>query len=80
MQVVLTEKAKKLMRLCEIEGYKNPYDFLQAVAGNSICPAICMQEGCDFTAKTEPDQEEGHCDRCGGHTMASALVIAGGSP
>ena len=77
MQLVLTEKAKKLMRLCEVGGYKTPHDLLEAVAGTSVCPAICMTEGCDFTAEMEPDQAEGHCECCGGNTVASVLVIAG---
>jgi hypothetical protein len=77
MQLVLTEKAKKLMQLCEVEGYKDPFDLLQAVAGESVCPAICMTEGCDYTADLEPDQAQGHCERCGGNTVTSALVIAG---
>lgn len=77
MELVLTERAKKLMRLCEIEGHKNPYDLLEAVAGDSVCPAICMTEGCDYTAAMEPDQSEGFCQSCGGNTVASVLVIAG---
>jgi hypothetical protein len=77
MQLVLTEKAKKLMRLCEVEGYKSPYDLLEAVAGDSVCPAICMTEGCEYTAEMEPDQTEGHCKTCGGSTVTSALVLAG---
>ncbi len=77
MQLALTEKANKLMRLCESEGFKSPYELFQAVAGDSVCPAICMTEGCDFTAEMEPDQAEGYCERCGGQTVVSALVIAG---
>ena len=77
MQLVLTEKARKLIRLCEIQGYKDPQDLLQAVGCDSVCPAICMTEGCDYTAEMEPDQEEGYCEVCGGNTVASALVLAG---
>ena len=77
MQLVLTEKAKKLMRLCEVEGYKGPCDLLDAVAGDSVCPAICMTEGCDYTAEMEPDQTEGYCEACGGNTVTSALVLIG---
>lgn len=76
MPLVLTTKAEKLMRLCEIEGYKDPYDLLQAAMGDSVCPAICMTEGCDYTAEMEPDQREGYCEACGGNTMMSALVLA----
>jgi hypothetical protein len=77
MQLVLTTKAHKLMRLCEIEGYKSPYDLLEAVAGDSVCPAICMTEGCEYTAEMEPDQDEGYCELCGGNTVTSALRLAG---
>ena len=77
MTLVLTEKAKKLMKLCEVEGYHSPYDLVQAVAGDSVCPAICMTEGCDHTAEIESDQTEGYCEACGGKTVVSALVLAG---
>jgi hypothetical protein len=76
MQLVLTEKAKKLMRLCEIEGHKDPFDLLQAVGCDNLCPAICMTEGCDHTAEMESDQTEGYCEVCGGNTVVSALVLA----
>jgi hypothetical protein len=77
MQLVLTEKSKKLMRLCEIEGYENVVDLIQAVALDTVCPAICMTEGCEYTVEMEPDQTEGYCESCGGNTMVSALVLAG---
>jgi hypothetical protein len=77
MQLVLTEKAKKLIRLCEIEGYESADDLIQAVAIDTVCPAICMTEGCEYTAEMEPDQTEGYCEACGGNTMVSALVLAG---
>ena len=62
MQLVLTDKAKKLMQLCEVEGYKNAHDLIEAVWCDSVCPAICMTEGCDYTAEMEPDQTEGYCE------------------
>lgn len=77
MELALTTKAEKLMRLCEIEGYKSPYDLIDAVAGDSVCPAICMTEGCDYTAEMGPDQDEGYCESCGGNTVTSALRLAG---
>jgi len=76
MQLVLTEKARKLMRLCELEGHTDPFDLFQAVAGDSVCPAICMTEGCNYTAQMEPNQTEGYCEACGGNTVVSALVLA----
>jgi hypothetical protein len=75
--IVLTNKAVKLMKLCDLEGYKRLHDFLKAAAVDSVCPAICMTEGCDHTTEMEPDQSEGYCEACGGKTMTSALVLAG---
>lgn len=39
MPLALTTKANKLMKLCEIEGYKNVCDLVQAVYTDSVCPA-----------------------------------------
>ncbi len=75
--LVLTTKAQKLMKLCEVEGFKNAHDLVEAVWCDSVCPAICMTEGCDHTAEMEPDQTEGYCEACGGNTVTSALVLAG---
>jgi hypothetical protein len=75
--VELTSKAAKLMKLCEVEGFNKLDDLLQAAAGDSVCPAICMAEGCDYTAEMEPDQDRGYCEGCGGNTVTSALVLAG---
>ena len=77
MQLVLTEKARKLIRLCEAEGFKDPNDLLLAVGCDSVCPAICITEGCDHTTDMEPDQTQGYCEACGGNTLVSALVLGG---
>jgi hypothetical protein len=75
--IVLTSKAVKLMKLSEIEGFESLDDLLQAAATDSVCPAIFMTEGCDYTAEMEPDQDRGFCEECGGNTVVSALVLAG---
>ena len=75
--IVLTHKARKLMKLCELEGYSRIHDLLKASAVDSVCPAICMTEGCDHTAEMEPDQDAGYCEACGGNTVTSALILAG---
>jgi hypothetical protein len=75
--IVLTTKAAKLMKLCDVEGFTHVHDLLQASVADSICPAICMTEGCDYTTEMEPDQDEGYCEECGGNTIVSALVLAG---
>jgi hypothetical protein len=36
-----------------------------------------MNEGCEYTAEMEPDQDRGWCEVCETNSMASALVLAG---
>jgi len=75
--IALSNKAAKLMVLCDLEGFKSLNDLLQAAVTDSLCPAICMTEGCNHTTEMEPDQDQGYCESCGGNTMASALILAG---
>jgi hypothetical protein len=75
--IELTDKAAKLMKLWDAVGYKSYDDLLHAMTSDSLCPAICMTEGCDYIAEMESDQEEGYCEACGGNTVVSALVLAG---
>jgi hypothetical protein len=75
--ITLSRKAAKLMKLCDLEGYKCLDDLLKASVTDSICPSICMTEGCDYTTEMEPDQNAGYCEMCGGNTVTSALVLAG---
>jgi hypothetical protein len=67
----------KLAKLLEIEGYENIAEMAEAILSDSVSPAICMNEGCDYTAEMEPDQDRGWCDECGTNSMKSALVLAG---
>ena len=75
--IALSQKAAKLMKLCDLEGYKRLDDLIKASVADSICPAICMTEGCNYTTEMEPDQDAGYCEACGGNTVVSALVLAG---
>ena len=75
--IVLSNKAAKLMKLCEMEGFRPLDQLLRQTAADSLCPAICMTEGCDHTTEMEPDQDRGYCEACGGNTVTSALVLAG---
>jgi len=67
----------KLQKLMEIEGYTNIIDLLAASITDSVCPAICMNEGCSYTCEMEPDQDRGWCDECQTNSMKAALVLAG---
>ena len=71
-----TDQAK-LAKLVEIEGYETVEALLQAVIGDSVSPAICMNDGCDYTCEMEPDQTRGWCDECRTNTMKAAPVLAG---
>jgi hypothetical protein len=75
--IALSNKGAKLMKLCDIEGFDSLDDLLQAAVTDSVCPAICMTEGCDYTTEMEPDQDRGFYEVCGGQTVTSALVLAG---
>ena len=67
----------KLDLLVETEGFDSLDDLIAATISDSVSPAICMNEGCDYTAEMEPDQDRGWCEACGTNTVASALRLAG---
>jgi hypothetical protein len=67
----------KLAKLLEIKGYQRIEDLIEAVFSDSVSPAICMNEGCNFTREMEPDQDAGWCDECRTNTMTAAPVLAG---
>jgi hypothetical protein len=67
----------KLAKLIEIEGYDSAEELLAAVFSDSVSPAICMNEGCDFACEMEPDQDRGFCEECHTNTMKAAPVLAG---
>jgi len=71
------KRRSKLEQLIEIEGFKSEEALLAAVITDSVSPAICMNDGCDYTAEMEPDQDRGWCEACGTNSVASALILAG---
>jgi hypothetical protein len=52
-------------------------ELLESAAIDSVVPGICTNDGCDYTAEYEPDQDAGWCEECDTGTVASALVLAG---
>src|SRR5437763_1244731 len=72
--IALSHKAAKLMKLCDLEGYKRLHDLLRASTTDSLCPAICMTEGCDYTTEMERDQDAGYCEACGADSALNALM------
>jgi hypothetical protein len=69
--------SNKLAKLLEIEGFETFEALAEEVVGDSVSPAICMNEGCNYTCEMEPDQDRGWCDECRTNSMQSALVLAG---
>jgi hypothetical protein len=67
----------KLARLLEVEGYERIEDLIEAVFSDSVSPAICMNEDCNFTCEMEPDQDAGYCEECHTSTMTAAPILAG---
>ena len=69
--IVLSEKGAKLMKLCDAQGLKKIDDLLALSVADSVCPAICMTEGCDHIAPMESDH------RPPTH-LGHAVVVGGG--
>jgi len=61
----------------KIEGYDSIEELAQTILSDSVSPAICMNEGCDFTCEMEPDQDAGDYEECRTKSMQSALILAG---
>jgi hypothetical protein len=77
MDISAALRRAKLAKLIEIEGYSSIEELAHAVLSDSVSPAICMNEGCDFTCEMEPDQDAGYCEECRTNSMHSVLVLAG---
>lgn len=67
----------KLIELAESEGFEGVMEMLEAAVVDSVVPAICCNEDCDYTTGMEPDQDRGWCEDCETNTVKSCLVLAG---
>ena len=65
------------MMLPALPNIDSTEELMEAVFSDSVSPAICMNEGCDFTCEMEPDQDAGYCEECHTNTMKAAPVLAG---
>ena len=75
-----SERAAKLKRLCEIEGFEDEEGLFAAAMADTVCPAICCNPdnpACDYTAEMEPDQDQGWCEECDRGTLVSGLILGG---
>jgi hypothetical protein len=69
-------RRQKLIQLADSEGMTAD-EIIESVFVDSVCPAICMNDGCDYTTDMEPDQDRGFCEVCETNSVASALILAG---
>src|SRR6266446_4631510 len=76
MRFTAAEQRAKLATLMKIEGYDSIEDLAQAILSDSVSPAICMNEDCDFTCEMEPDQDAGYCEECRTNTMKAVFFLA----
>ena len=76
MELVLTSKAEKLIRLLETEGYRSLDQFLEARGIDAVAPGICRNKSCDYVIEVEGDQRAGWCDECEDNTVVSLLILA----
>jgi hypothetical protein len=77
MRLAAHVRQQKLAKLLEAEGFDSFEELAQAVIGDSVSPAIGVNEDCNFTCEMEPDQDRGWCEECHTNSMQSALVLAG---
>ena len=76
MRITAEERRAKLAKLIEIEGFSSIEELVQAVLSDTVSPAVCMNDGCDFTCEMEPDQDADYCEECHTNSMQSALILA----
>lgn len=73
------DKQAKLAKLLEIEGLESIDDLAResTFGDRPGAPSICMNEGCDYTADTEPDQAHGYREECRTNSMVSGIILTG---
>lgn len=67
----------KLDTLAEIEGFDDPMEMIETYIMDSVAPAICVNEGCDYCTEMEPDQDRGWCEECETNTVQSCFILGG---
>ena len=67
----------KLEQLVSDYGFEDALEMGESAIMDSVCPGICMNEGCDYSTEVEPDQDKGFCEICGTQTVKSGLMLMG---
>ncbi len=69
--------SEKARLAAEIYGYDDVTDCLQHYIIDSLCPAICMNEDCDYCEELEHDCCAGYCADCDTHSLMSIMLLKG---
>lgn len=75
----LTNKARKLIELCQISGLHHPDAVLALANEDGIILGICRNPECSHVAEVSRFERGGLCPLCSDNTVQSVLVLAGGS-
>lgn len=75
--IEMAKAEEKLQLLAEIEGFNNPEEMMMAHITDSVGPAICMNDECDYTTEMEHDQDRGWCEECNEGSMKSCFILGG---
>ena len=67
----------KAETLAQDWGYDTPEELAADYIFEGVNPAICMNEGCDYSTEMEPDQDRGWCECCGTNSLKSISVLLG---
>ena len=62
-----------MKKLLEIEGYEDDVALIADAVSDSVCPAICMNDGCHYTAEMEPDQSQGWREVCNTNSLKMSI-------
>lgn len=67
----MSKDARKFETLIQIEGLTFD-EFMEQYSFESVVPAICMNDGCDYVAAMEP---EGWCPECRTQSLCSGTIL-----
>ena len=67
----------KIDKLIELEGFSSQEELANKYISDSLCPAICINDGCSYTVHLEPDQDKGYCEECGTNSVKSLFILMG---
>ncbi len=73
----MSKRSEKLEDLLALEGFEDVEDMAEVSLFHEDTYGVCMNDGCDYTTKVEPDSEEGWCEVCQSNTVCSGMVLAG---